>query len=189
MYRALQWSLVSSPGCTMVDGWASMGGWWRGGALRALLLHAQAATRLTLPLPVAAFHLQAQASTVLLLLGTNIGATVQVGQSASSAVEAQWPGQASWWTSNSGTWPMVIFSECRAGPSLVSAGQGRFWREQGRVTFGGCRAGSSTVLLNLKCRAGAGPGLCLLAGDAKGLHVPVCRGHGHAVTVRQAAAW
>ena len=79
----------------------------------------------------------AQASTVLLLLGTNIGAVVQVGQSASSAVEAQWPGQASWWTANSGTWPMVIFSEC-----------------------GAC----------------AGPGLCLLAGDAKGLHVPICRG-------------
>ena len=49
---------------------------------------------------------------MLLLLGTNIGAIVQVGQSASAAVEAQWPGQAGWWTGNSGTWPMVIFSEC-----------------------------------------------------------------------------
>ncbi len=66
MLRPLQGSLVGErAGCAMVGKRVTMGGWRRGGTvppacpllnLRALLLHARAATRLTVPLPSAAFH-------------------------------------------------------------------------------------------------------------------------------------
>lgn len=75
--------------------------------------------RCLLPSPTARPCHPLQASTVLLLVGTNIGAIVQVGQSASFAVEAQWLGSATWWTGNNGTWPMVIFSESAGPPACI----------------------------------------------------------------------
>lgn len=82
--------------------------WAVEGCTVALLLGTNIGKYGVLPLPRSCtFHCRAETGAQC---GASAGAIIQIGQSASTAVNSQWPDKAAWWTDNNGFWPMVIFT-------------------------------------------------------------------------------